>query len=208
MSVLSNLWNVKYGVLTMAVLAGVGLAGEAVAEVKINPYPQGVVPMRASQGAISGSAAVAPPQNIRQPMALPPARQAPPPPLPQNYEPQAGAYSGYSSGPPTAATPRRYTAPGAVHASPSAQNWSAFAGANVRDTLGVWSQNAGVELIWMGQHSEFDVLETVTVGTTYEAAVQALLEQYQDKHVRPVGSLHIDPRTGSRTLVIEIGEGV
>lgn len=82
--------------------------------------------------------------------------------------------------------------------------WHSFAGANVRETLDVWSQEAGVELIWSHRDSAFDVRNTMNVEGTYEEAVQALLEQYDNARMRPVGSLHVDSQTGKRTLVIEV----
>lgn len=84
------------------------------------------------------------------------------------------------------------------------EKWNSFAGANVRETLDVWSKDAGVELIWADYDTEFDVRDTLTLETTYEAAVQALLEQYDDARIRPVGSLHVDPDSGVRTLLIQI----
>ncbi|MCB1532519.1 MAG: TcpQ domain-containing protein [Alphaproteobacteria bacterium] len=82
--------------------------------------------------------------------------------------------------------------------------WNTFAGANLRETLSIWSQKAGVEFLWPDRDYEFEVQATLAEQTTYEAAVQAVLEQYENGRVRPVGSLHVDPQTGKRTLLIQI----
>lgn len=86
------------------------------------------------------------------------------------------------------------------------QSWNSFAGANLHETLEVWSHMAGVELIWANADSDFDVRYTVAMDTSYEAAVQALLEQYDDSLIRPVGSLHVNEHSGAKTLVIEISD--
>lgn len=92
----------------------------------------------------------------------------------------------------------------AVFGAPSgASGWTVIQGQDLRDTLGQWSQQAGVEMIWSVPHA-YDVPQTSAVNGSYEQAVQALLEQYSLTDNRPLGSLHVDPQTGKRTLVIEV----
>lgn len=85
-----------------------------------------------------------------------------------------------------------------------ALRWDGYSGANLKETLEVWSQKAGAELIWAHHDSAFNVRKTISASGTYEAAVQKLLEQYDNARMRPVGNLHVDSQTGSRILVIEI----
>ncbi len=79
--------------------------------------------------------------------------------------------------------------------------WNADEGASVRDVLSSWSSRAGVRLIWENSR-QFEVREPVDQGGAYEAAVQALLDQYADDGVRPLATLHLDPQSGERALVI------
>jgi hypothetical protein len=80
-------------------------------------------------------------------------------------------------------------------------------GAGLQDILRLWSQQAGVELVWRAS-KDFSTPAPVNVGDSFEQAVQALLEQYESEHERPVGSLHINPKTGHRILMIEVVRGV
>ena len=85
-------------------------------------------------------------------------------------------------------------------------NWNALEGSSVREVLEGWSSHANVELIWMGQ-SDFEVVNPFVMRSTFERAVQKLLDQYQDSHVRPVATLYVDPDTNKKTLVVRVAEG-
>ena len=80
--------------------------------------------------------------------------------------------------------------------------WAALAGANISQVLGNWSRDAGVELIWETPNA-FAVLESFEMGGTFESAVQNLLDQYKNNQVRPVATLHIDPESGQKTLIVK-----
>jgi hypothetical protein len=82
------------------------------------------------------------------------------------------------------------------------REWSFSKGQNLRDVLGVWSQKAGVNMIW-SIPKDYTVPQTVSINGTYEQAVQALLEQYSLNADRPLGSLHVDSQGTQRTLVIQ-----
>lgn len=84
------------------------------------------------------------------------------------------------------------------------QNWNGFKGANLRETLAAWSSKEGVELIWASQDSDFDVRKTFSIQGSYEQAVQALLEQYDNARIRPVGRLHLSNENSQRALVVEV----
>lgn len=89
-----------------------------------------------------------------------------------------------------------------------APRWAALEGANVKDTLDLWSAQAGVDFVWDGSHRSFDVLRTATFDGSYEDAVRTLLDQYSESYIRPLGRLFVSPSNGRRVLVVEIGEGV
>ncbi len=87
-----------------------------------------------------------------------------------------------------------------------APSWDGFAGANLRETLEVWTQRAGVDLIWASYDSAYSVRTSLSEAASFEQAVASLLGQYDDAQMRPVGSLYQDPDSGVRTLVVEILE--
>ena len=84
--------------------------------------------------------------------------------------------------------------------------WRAVAGANAKQVLDFWSRDAGVEVIWNAQDN-YGVIETVDMEGTFEEAVATLLGQYKRNYIRPVGSLHVDPTSGDKTLVVITYEG-
>lgn len=86
-------------------------------------------------------------------------------------------------------------------------NWNALEGNSIRQVLQGWSAIANVELIWQSEN-DFAVLNPFIMSATYERAVQKLLDQYQDNQVRPVATLHIDPETNVKTLVVRVVEGM
>ncbi len=84
--------------------------------------------------------------------------------------------------------------------------WQAFRGADTRDVLETWAKESDVEFIWASDEG-FEVLETLSIDTTFENAVRILLEQYDVHDLRPVASLHIDPNTRHRALVVQSDGG-
>jgi hypothetical protein len=80
--------------------------------------------------------------------------------------------------------------------------WQTARGAGLADTLGLWSDVAGVDLIWRA-YDNFEAPESINVEGSFEDAVTALLDQFEGQSERPVASLHIDPQTGQKTLVVE-----
>ena len=87
-----------------------------------------------------------------------------------------------------------------MHEDPSSYR-TANAGESVEDVLRSWSQAEGVGLLWKTTQN-FDVLKPVSAQGDYASSVQALLDQYDGKALRPVGMLSTDPVTGTRTLSI------
>lgn len=107
--------------------------------------------------------------------------------------------------PPPVATipvPAPVAAPQKAHELPSyVMEWNAPKGASVRTTLTQWSSRAGVTLVWAAPR-DFTAKAPVAVKGSYEAGVQALLDQYLNDASRPMGRLNIDPATGQRTLIV------
>ena len=87
------------------------------------------------------------------------------------------------------------------------ERWQAFRGADIRDVLELWSADAGVSFMW-NTSSRINVLNNMSVSASYENAVRDLLEQYRGRAHRPVASLHIDDKTGARTLVVQSEGGL
>ena len=87
------------------------------------------------------------------------------------------------------------------------RGWRALEGANIRQVLEEWTQDAGVELIWDNQNA-FAVLDSFEMQAPFEKAVQILLDQYQESQVRPVATLHVDPQTREKTLIVRVLDGI
>jgi hypothetical protein len=91
-----------------------------------------------------------------------------------------------------------------VHAGATdAAGWSAAGGANMRQVLQGWAKREGAGLVW-DSGNEFAVLESLEIRGPFHSAVKTLLDQYQDSEVRPVATLHIDPKNGEKTLVVKV----
>lgn len=85
---------------------------------------------------------------------------------------------------------------------PDGVSWVADSGADIKNILHRWSRKAGVSFVW-DTTRKFSVLESLNIGTSYEEAVQAILDQHQDRAYRPVAHLYVDPETKHKTLVIQ-----
>ncbi len=75
------------------------------------------------------------------------------------------------------------------------------AGSSLQQTLQIWSKKAGVDFEWQSNMA-FTIKEDVRGQSSYEAALQALLNQYAGDKVRPAAQLNNDPETGERILFI------
>ena len=96
-----------------------------------------------------------------------------------------------------------------IHKSPvQPVRWSVVEGADVRDTLYLWAQDAGVDLVWNGAANVFDVLQTTIFHGSFEEAVRQFLDQYQGQLVRPVGRLFANPEGERSVLVIDVKRDV
>ena len=108
---------------------------------------------------------------------------------------------------PTPSTPAAPHAPSPTPLTASTQvlagkNWQASQGYSLKHVLSAWSQQEGVELLWRAD-GDFSVPQSLHIQASYESAVESLLKPYINKTKRPVGSLYIDPSSGSRVLVVE-----
>lgn len=89
--------------------------------------------------------------------------------------------------------------------SPAASNktWRGLEGANLKDVLGNWAQDAGAKLIWhMDQMMELK--ESVKIQGSFTDAVSGVLQQYSKDGLRPVAQLNNDPDTHLQTLIIRL----
>lgn len=81
--------------------------------------------------------------------------------------------------------------------------WVAAKGADLRDTLALWSRQAGVDLVWRSPVT-FSIPMDIRFENSYEGAVGKLLEQSSSGTLRPIGELHRDPGSGQTALVIRV----
>ncbi len=89
---------------------------------------------------------------------------------------------------------------------PVGQKWKALEGANIRHVLQQWAQMEGTKLVWDNSDA-FAVLQSLEIRGPFHSAVKNLLDQYQDNQVRPVATLHVDPGSGEKTLVVRVLDG-
>lgn len=83
--------------------------------------------------------------------------------------------------------------------------WSVSKGDGLYQTVDRWSDLENVNLIW-NVKGAFPALVSSDVRGRYEDAVRALFDQYQGRSVRPVATLHVDPSTQKKTLVVRIAK--
>jgi len=79
--------------------------------------------------------------------------------------------------------------------------WESPVGASLEETLRVWCEAAGVKLVWKAELN-FPVYETIVMEGTFQEAIGDLLQQYASDTPRPVGDLHVDPKTDDRVLIV------
>lgn len=79
--------------------------------------------------------------------------------------------------------------------------WFGIAGSPLSEVLSVWSEDAGVQLIWECERA-FALQETVSQVGLFEDAVFRALSQYDQDSVRPVGEMYRNPQTGQKVLLV------
>jgi hypothetical protein len=85
----------------------------------------------------------------------------------------------------------------------SEMHWRALKGANLRQVLDAWTRNTGVQFIWSADQ-DFAVQRSLSFQGTFDAAVKALLAEYDGQSSRPKGRIYQQPGTGKPVLVIEL----
>lgn len=80
--------------------------------------------------------------------------------------------------------------------------WRALKGANLQDVLRLWTDGAGVGLMWLAD-ANFPVQRSLSMEGNFETAAQALLEQYEGQASRPVGRIYREPGSQALVLVVE-----
>lgn len=90
-----------------------------------------------------------------------------------------------------------------ARAAGGAGDWIAPASSDFHTVVTQWANQAGVRVVWNSQVNA-PIKRAVTMAGPFEAALQALLSQYENDSVRPVGQLNTDPDSGTRTLTIDV----
>jgi hypothetical protein len=85
----------------------------------------------------------------------------------------------------------------------AARKWRAMKGASLRDVLHIWSEHAGVRVIWLAG-TDFAVKESMSYTGTFHQAIVHLFEQYVDANARPVGKIYDEPSNSGRALMVEL----
>lgn len=85
----------------------------------------------------------------------------------------------------------------------SVRKWRAMKGANLREVLHIWSEHAGVRLIWLAG-ADFSVQESMSYNGTFHQAIIHLFEQYIDARARPVGKIYDEPSSSGKALMVEM----
>lgn len=129
------------------------------------------------------------PQNIRTPLINPYPRKSP----------ERGDMEQMAKEAEQKPVRRERKVPSAV---PAYETWDATDGQSLETVLRNWSSLANVELIW-DVGGQFETPQTMSLEGRYEDAVRLLLEQFEDREIRPLGSLHINQEGGKKILVVE-----
>jgi hypothetical protein len=80
--------------------------------------------------------------------------------------------------------------------------WQAEKGDSLRETLMVWSSQAGVEMFW-GADYDYRLPTAINMHGTFPDAVKSALTIYETSMNRPLGKLHPNLPEGPSVLVIE-----
>lgn len=79
--------------------------------------------------------------------------------------------------------------------------WFALSGAPLAEVLQIWSDDAGIQLIWQSERN-FAVKESISQIGHFEDAIFKALSQYNADDIRPVGEIYRDPQSGQQVLVV------
>ena len=79
--------------------------------------------------------------------------------------------------------------------------WFGLSGAPLVEVIQVWSDDAGVRLIWQAERN-IALKDSVSRVGKFEDAVFEALSQYDAESLRPVGEVYNDPKTGQQVLVV------
>jgi hypothetical protein len=79
--------------------------------------------------------------------------------------------------------------------------WFGLSGAPLAEIVRVWSEDAGVTLVWQSEKN-FALKESISQVGKFEDAIFKALSQYDGEPIRPVGEMYNDPQTGRRVLVV------
>ena len=80
--------------------------------------------------------------------------------------------------------------------------WRVMKGANLQSIFEVWAQSAQARLVWNAGQG-FSVPESLAMQGTFEAVVEAVLSQFPEDQIRPVGKIYMDTAMKQKVLVIE-----
>ncbi len=79
--------------------------------------------------------------------------------------------------------------------------WFALSGAPLAEVIQIWSDDAGIQLIWQSERN-FAVKESISQVGHFEDAIFKALSQYNADDIRPVGEIYRDPQSGQQVLVV------
>lgn len=80
--------------------------------------------------------------------------------------------------------------------------WRVMKGGGLEGVLGIWAQSVNMRLIWQAGQS-YSVPQSLSMQSSFEDVVQAVLEQFPTDQPRPVGKIYYDAPTGQKVLLIE-----
>lgn len=81
------------------------------------------------------------------------------------------------------------------------QVWRALKGANLREVMQVWAEDAGVSLNWKSQRN-YAVRDSVSLKVPFDHAVSYTLDLYDIRQARPMGHLFVQEDGGKPVLTI------
>ncbi len=80
--------------------------------------------------------------------------------------------------------------------------WFGLSGAPLAEVVKVWSEDAGVTLVWQAEKN-FALQKTISHVGHFEDAVFKALSQYDNDAIRPVGEIYNDLQTGKMVLLVK-----
>jgi hypothetical protein len=134
------------------------------------------------------------PEAAAQPMQLSDA------PAPEFVSPQAGTegamFVAPHAVPPTMPMPQDVAATGDV-----SDFWHADQGESLRTVVDTWSKDQNIQVIWQAE-GDYVLPKTIHSDGTYQEALAAALESFNNTLPRPVGELHVGQDGAPPTLVV------